>query len=132
MRSGIGTACLMGLCLAATAWPASPGRAATEEDFLVKTTGNLIDLCSAPREDPLYTAAVNFCEGFMVGAYRYHVASVQAEGGKPLVCPPNPPPSRDESVARFIAWSRAHPEAMNTTPVEGLFEFLSQSFPCRG
>ncbi len=130
MRSGIGTACLIGLCLAATAWPAAPGLAVTEANFLVKTTGDLIDLCATPKGEPLYTAAVNFCEGFMVGAYRYHTVSAQAEGGKPLVCPPNPPPSRNETVERFIAWGRGNPAVMDKPPVEGMFEFLAQAYPC--
>lgn len=108
------------------------GWAATEQDFHVRTTRDLITLCSTPAGDPLHTAAVNFCEGFLVGAYQYHTLSVKTEGRAPLVCPPEPPPSRDESVIRFIQWSKAHDAVLETPPVAGMFEFLAQAFPCRG
>lgn len=109
----------------------SVGSAATEKNFYVKTTRDLVALCSTPADDPLRTAAINFCEGFLVGAYQYHMLSVKTEGRAPLVCPPDPPPSRDESVVRFIQWSKAHDAVLETHPVAGLFEFLAQTFPCR-
>jgi hypothetical protein len=115
------------LCLA----PAT-GRAVSEEKFQVKTTADLIDLCATPANDALHAAAVNFCEGFVVGAYQYHKLSVEAEGRPPLVCPPNPPPSRDESVSHFISWSQSHKSVLNLPPVEGMFRFLSQTYPCQG
>ena len=37
--------------------------AVDEKDFEVKTTRELINLCTAPLEDPLHTPAVNFCHG---------------------------------------------------------------------
>jgi hypothetical protein len=109
----------------------SPALAVTEQDFYAKSTGNLVNLCSAKPSDPLYTAAVNFCEGFVIGAYQYHQLSAQAEGRQPLVCPPSPMPSRDESISRFVDWAGSHQAALSTQPVEGVFEFLAQTFPCR-
>ncbi|MDA8232923.1 MAG: Rap1a/Tai family immunity protein [Magnetospirillum sp.] len=131
MASGIKTVWLMSAGIAAAVVSTSAVRATTQEDFHVKTTGDLVDLCATPTSDPLYTAAINFCQGFMVGAYQYHNLAVQAEGRQPLVCPPNPPPTRDESIARFVAWSHSHPSALSTAPVEGMFEFLTQTYPCR-
>ncbi len=133
----------MGIVRTAAAWhlvcamaamaalPPSDASAAAETDFHVKTTRDLIALCSTPPGDPMHTAAVHFCEGFLVGAYQYHTLSVQTEGRAPLVCPPNPPPSRDESVVRFIQWSKEHATALDAPPVAGMFEFLAQAFPCR-
>lgn len=121
-------------CLAACGAALLPAAApaATEQNFHVKTTRDLITLCATPPNDPLHTAAVNFCEGFLVGAYQYHMLSVKTEGRPPLICPPDPPPSRNDSVLRFIQWSKAHDPVLETPPVAGMFEFLAQSYPCQG
>jgi hypothetical protein len=111
---------------------ANGARAVTEQAFYAKSTKDLVDLCSASPNDPLYTAAMNFCEGFLVGAYQYHQLSAGAEGRRPLVCPPAQTGTRSQSISRFVDWANAHQEAMATQPVEGMFEFLSQEFPCRG
>ena len=42
--------------------------AASEKDFEVQTTENIINLCTTAPEDPLYHQAVNFCHGLLVGA----------------------------------------------------------------
>ena len=51
--------------------PGLTNAAVTEEDFVVKTTRNLINLCTASPQDPRYGDAINFCQGYMVGAYHY-------------------------------------------------------------
>lgn len=122
---------LLGACLAAISVSADSW-AVTEQHFYVRTTGDLINLCSTPPNDPLHVAAVNFCEGFVVGAYQYHTLSVAVEGRPPLVCPPSPPPTRDENVLRFIEWGRSHDAVLAKPPVAGMFEFLAERFPCRG
>jgi hypothetical protein len=66
--------------------------AASEKDFEVQTTENLINLCTAAPEDPLYHQAVNFCHGFLVGAYRYYEAAGSGPAGLKLVCLPNSAP----------------------------------------
>ena len=43
--------------------PTLASAAAEQKDFLVQSTADLIDLCTAAPDDPLYTAAVNFCQG---------------------------------------------------------------------
>jgi len=53
----------LALCLAGTAG------AVTEDQFGLRNTGDLAALCSAPSTDRLYTAAINFCQGFGAGAY---------------------------------------------------------------
>lgn len=54
------------------------------------STGDLVNLCSTAETDPLYTAAVNFCQGFAVGVYR----AVQEEDvaqTRHLLCTTQPP-----------------------------------------
>ena len=55
--------------------------AAEEHNFVVDTTGDLIELCTVDRNEPLHKEAVNFCIGFLVGAYHYHVAEKRRSKG---------------------------------------------------
>ena len=104
--------------------------AVEEEDFVVDTTGDLIELCIAPKSEPLHREAVNFCVGFLVGAYHYQVAQHAGPKGKWLVCPPDPPPSRGEVGAMFVDWAKKHPEYMDEEAVETWFRFLIEKYPC--
>lgn len=106
------------------------GGAVDEKDFEAKTTQNIINLCTASSEDPLFAQAVNFCHGYLVGAYHYHVAQASGPDGERMVCMPEPPPSRNEAIAMFIEWAKAHPEYRNEPPVETEFRFLIETWPC--
>jgi hypothetical protein len=105
--------------------------AVTEEDFLVKTTQDLVDLCTASPDDPLGDESVHFCHGYLVGAYHYYLAENSGPEGKRLVCFPDPPPSRSETIAMFIEWAKAHPQYMGEAPVETEFRFLMDKWPCK-
>ena len=43
--------------------------AATPDQFRVRSTADLVEICSTPASDPMYAAAMGFCHGFGVGAY---------------------------------------------------------------
>ena len=103
----------------------------SETAFLIKTTGDLVRLCEATPTDPTGIAALHFCHGFAVGAYQYHQIAAAAEKKPPLFCEPNPRPSRNEAIAGFVAWAKQNPKAMETPPVEGIFRYLAQRYPCR-
>jgi hypothetical protein len=105
--------------------------AASEQDFEVQTTENLINLCTAAPDDPLYHQAINFCHGFLVGAYRYYEAAGSGPAGLKLVCLPDPQPSRNDSFAMFVEWVKAHPQYRKERPVETEFRFLMQKWPCK-
>jgi hypothetical protein len=109
-----------------------PGLAAavTEEDFFVDTTENLINLCSVSPKDPLYQQAINFCHGYVVGAYDYYLASEKGPKGKKWVCMPDPPPSRNKAIERFVKWAKAHPQYRSEEAVETVFRFLMETWPC--
>ena len=105
-------------------------RATDEKDFEVKTTQNLINLCTTPSDEALFAQAINFCHGYLVGAYHFYYAQSSGPGGNKLVCVPDPPPSRNEAIAMFIEWAKAHPEFLNEPPVETEFRFLTETWPC--
>jgi hypothetical protein len=106
--------------------------AVTDEDFQVKTTQNLLNLCTVPVSDPRAQEAIHFCHGYLVGAYQYHIA----ETGGPditrrLVCIPPSGVTRNEAIAMFVEWAKARPQFMNESPVDTEFRFLIEKWPCR-
>ena len=114
-----------GMALAGSAAPA-----ATQDSFLVRSTGDLVDLCSAAPADPLYTAAVNFCHGFAAGAYRVLQDIDAANRSQRLFCLPSPPPTRNDAIAAFVQWAKADPSRMAQPAEDGLAAFLSRQYPC--
>jgi Ssp1 endopeptidase immunity protein Rap1a len=111
-------------------WPLL-SRAQARDEFLVRHTQDYVRVCSTSPNDPLYAAAMGFCHGYAVGAYHYYLSETAGPQGKPFVCPPEPPPSRSESLTMFIAWAQQHPEYMGERPVDSLFRFLTEKWPCR-
>jgi hypothetical protein len=105
--------------------------AVTEADFEAKTTQNLLNLCTALPDDPHYREAINFCEGYLVGAYQYYLSEIGGDMREAFVCLPPSPPSRNETVRMFIAWAQARPEYLNERPVETEFRFLTEKWPCQ-
>ena len=103
----------------------------SESDFQVAATGDLVRLCEAAPTDATGIAALHFCHGFAVGAYQYHQIAAAAENRTPLFCEPNPRPSRNEAIAGFVSWARQNPGVMSAPPVEGMFRYLAQRYPCR-
>jgi len=122
---------LASLLIAMTSAVAAVAAAVTDGDFEVKTAQNLRDLCTVAPDDPRYKEALHFCHGYLVGAYHYYLATLAGPNAKPLVCPPDPPPSRDAVISGFIAWARTHPQYMNEAPVETEFRYLIETWPCK-
>ena len=104
--------------------------AVDETDFEVKTTEDLINLCTASPDDALHAQAVNFCHGFLVGAVRYHDAMAMGPNGNRLYCLPEPAPTRNEAIAMFVDWAKARPQYWDEPPVETEFRFLMETWPC--
>ena len=104
--------------------------AATEANFGAKTTGDLAELCEATPDNAIGTAAVNFCQGFALGAVLAETQNMAAFRGPKPFCLPNPPPSRNEALGEFVKWARVSPDRMSTTSTDGLFRFLNERYPC--
>ena len=120
--------CGLALCLGVSA--GSANAAVTEDSFLVHNTGDLVDLCSAAPSEPLYTAAVNFCHGFTVGVFRVLQEEDMAKLSRHMFCLPNPTPTRNESIAKFVQWAKADPGRSALQPADAVATFLAQQFPC--
>jgi hypothetical protein len=105
--------------------------ALTRDDFLIRTTQDLIKLCTASESDSLYQAAIGFCHGFATGAYQYYQANTAGAEQAAFVCLPEPPPTRAEAIQMFVAWAKENPQYLNDRPVDSLFRFLGTKFACR-
>jgi hypothetical protein len=119
------------LALIVWATPALAG-GVTPEDFKAKTTQNLVNLCAASPDDPLYNQAANFCHGYLIGGFHYYHASVLGDKGEKVVCiPKNSSITRNQAVKMFVDWAQAHPQYMQELPVETEFRFLIDKWPCK-
>jgi len=106
----------------------TPAMAITADDFLLRSGADLVALCATPAADPLYTAAVHMCHGFGAGTYQTIMAMTRVA---PVICAPTPPPSRNETVGRFLDWARRNPQYLSDPAVETVGRFFLTEFPCR-
>ncbi|HZT19702.1 MAG TPA: Rap1a/Tai family immunity protein [Dongiaceae bacterium] len=125
----------MALLLAAVAAGLWPGlvQAATTSDFTLKTTEDLYRVCSDQPSDPLYSEALNFCQGFLLGVVSYHDAVTDREHLKRLICYP-PTATRDQGIQAFVDWAARHQQDqkfMNDPPVVGAVRGLASRWPCK-
>lgn len=126
LRSLARTLVLAGVLVA----PIDVARATTTEHFVLRSGADYVELCSTATDDPLYTAAIHFCHGFGVGVYQTMMALTNNEKLPPIMCPPNPPPTRNEGLQRFLAWAKQHPDYLKDPPADVLGRFLVEQFPC--
>lgn len=111
----------------------APGvaQAVTAEDFQVRTTKELIDLCTVSANDVLVKESIHFCHGYLLGAFHYYLAQASGPEGQRLVCFPTPAPTRNEAITMFVEWAKVHPQYMDEAPVETEFRFLTEKWPCK-
>jgi Rap1a immunity proteins len=122
------------LVLASFLVPGLAGAAVTDEDFVLSTTQNLVNLCSVSASDPRAKEAIQMCEGYMLGAYHFYLATNTGKGDRGdmrLVCMPSPTPTRDQVAAMFVEWAKANPQYMKEPPVDSEFRFMSGRWPCK-
>jgi hypothetical protein len=120
---------IAGCVLGVTALPTSGNAAVTEDQFLLRTTGDLVELCKATPSDTFYTAATNFCHGFSLGVYRVLEEESRA-GSRRMFCMPDTAPHRTDAIAAFVQWADANPDQKNQLPTDGIATYLTKTYPC--
>ena len=108
---------------------ASSALAAEVSNFDLRTTQDLVSLCSAQSDDPLYVEALQFCYGYMAGVAQLHRALVQSDNVQPLACP------RYEITRAVLArvlldWADAHSDAMDQLPAVSVKRAAAAAWPC--
>ncbi len=130
MIRGILQAAAVGLVLTA----ASGAKAAplTEDNFMLKTTADLVALCGANQADPLYTAAVNYCHGFALGVYRMLAIEDQASRNKhKAICFQQSAMTRSQAITNFLTWVADKPKVLDATPTDGFAQYVLEAFACK-
>lgn len=110
--------------------PALSFSAPSADTFQLRNAQDLADLCAVPDDNPMVEAARGFCYGFLSGAGEYHRATHQGKRDKPLICVPEPKPSRAEAAQGFVDWAKANPQYMKETAIDALFRFAMAKYPC--
>ncbi len=107
-----------------------PARAAvTEAEVRMETAGDLVDLCTVRENDPLATAAGNFCQGFVLGVYQT-LSEAQTAMPRKLFCVPAPAPTRNQAIGAFLTWVSANPTVKSERPADAVLRYLAQRYPC--
>jgi hypothetical protein len=103
--------------------------AVSETQFPPRTVADLIAICDPAKDDPLLTAAVNFCHGYAEGAVDVEEAH-EAQGARRLFCLPTPRPPRGSELTSFIAWANARSPRLEMPAIDGMFIYLAGRYPC--
>ncbi len=119
---------LVAVLIAAGASAASA--AVSESQVPPHTVADLIAICAPAKDDPLMTAAVNFCQGYAEGAVVVEEAHEAQRGGRKLFCLPTPRPPRGPELASFIAWANERPARLDMPAIDGMFIYLAGKYPC--
>ena len=120
------------LLFAAVFFAGSVAASATvkESDFPPRTVRDLIEICAPDQNDPMMTAAVNFCHGFVEGAVIVEEAHEAQPGARRLFCLPTPRPPRGSVLSSFIAWANEQPARLDMPAIDGAFVYLAGRYPC--
>jgi hypothetical protein len=90
--------------------------AVTQDSFLPRNTADLIDICSAGQSDLFYTAATNFCQGFVVRVFRALQEENMARSSGRLFWLPEFTPTRYQEIVCLPQRVRANPCAIEQLP----------------
>ncbi len=102
----------------------------TEENFVLDTTRDLIALCGVDAEDPNAVAAIHMCHGYFVGLTHFHILMGRALEGSIYCMEDAERPTRDQSIAMLVEWSRAHPEHDSMEAIDGVLQWAADTYPC--
>jgi hypothetical protein len=122
-----------GWLLASILVAATPAAAVTQDNFKLRTGTDIVELCSASVEDPLFVAAIHMCHGFGVSSYQTLVAISSHEKIGAFFCPPEAQPvTRNQAIADFLVWARQPESAthLNDSPAALIGRYLLTKYPC--
>ncbi len=118
--------------IAALAVVSAPVAALMPGDFTVRTTRDLVRLCSVDADDPLHRSARGFCLGYLDAVWDYHQALIAGPEFEPIACP-GPEVTRDQAADALIEWAEAETETLDTEgPVHGVMRAVARKWPCPG
>jgi len=118
----------LGLALAPwTSWAQTDGY--TLEDYQLETSGDLLDICTLDQSHANYWEARGFCLGYFTGGIHLQDALAAAPNFERIACAPANA-TRNDVVAVFVAYARAHPEYLDERPMDTVFRAVNDEWPC--
>ena len=121
------------LAVIALSLPPVAAGAVDSSNFVLNTTEDLYVVCTTPNNDPLRTAAINFCEGFLLGVVTFQDAIGDANSQKRLICYPQGV-TRDQGIQAFVSWAASHQQDrkfMTDSALMGALRGLASKWPCK-
>jgi hypothetical protein len=106
------------------------GWAAEQDDFLLKSGQDLVEVCTVAPEDPLYSAAIHFCHGYMTGLGDYHRELRDDPSVDQIICPTGPTPSRNDVIDGYVAWAESNPQHLSEPAIDTVFRYAMARWPC--
>lgn len=103
-----------------------------QEDYRLRTTKSLYNVCSNPENSPDFSTSAAACNSFIRGVVQYHDGVSDGKHMKRVICYPEGATVAD-GVAAFVAWAQKNmnnTELMNELPVIGLVKALKEKNPC--
>jgi hypothetical protein len=110
-----------------TAWTQTDGY--TLDDYQLDSSGDLLDICTVDKSNVQYWEARAFCLGYFTGGIHLHDALAASNDFPRIACAPEGT-TRNEVVAAFVAYARAHPEYLNEQPMDTVFRAVNNKWPC--
>lgn len=99
------------------------------DDFELRNTESLLDICTVEQTNESYWAAVSFCYGFFQGGVHYHRALANGPNFDPIACPADQVTLR-QLVPVFVAYARANPIYSDEPPMDTVFRAVADQWPC--
>ena len=110
--------------------PSSAQANVTEANFKLDTTADLVALCGVAAEYPNVDAAIHMCHGYVLGLIHMHILLGKPLNGRFFCVSDEQRPTRDEFVAKFVGWSRSHPEHSSKEAADGVLRWVADTYPC--
>ena len=107
-----------------------PSKAATPDNFAMRSGADLLAVCSTEPSDNPSSAAIGFCHGYIVGVYRVLEEIQNARPSTRLFCTASTPPNRTEAIKAYVAWLGAKPDELTKPPMVTIADYLTATYPC--
>jgi hypothetical protein len=118
----------LGVALApVTAWAQSDGYSL--DDYQLRTSGDLLDICALDDSHAQYWEARGFCLGYFAGGIDLHDALAAGREFPQIACPTEGV-TRNDVVETFVTYAEAHPEHLNERPMDTVFRAVADRWPC--
>jgi hypothetical protein len=125
----IGVALAAALASAVPASAAEPSKGFGLDDFDLRTTQDLLDICTLDKSSPSHFEAEAYCYGYFKGGADFHRALTSGSKYPPIACP-GPGVTVRDGVAVFVDYARSHPQYLTEAPMDTVFRAVIAKWPC--